>query len=77
MTKGQNYAIHILVARDLGMQSVSFAEEAEKYITTNKIQPILIGRFAEESKRCVKWVCSFDLVGTALNKVDKYINQLG
>lgn len=76
MTKGQNYAIHILVARDLGMKNVSYVDEAEKYIDTNKIQPVLIGSFAEESDRCVQWICSCDLVGTALNKADKYISKL-
>ena len=71
LSNGQSYAIQILVARDLQLNP-SFVEKAEKYLKTNVIEPILIGRFSSEASRCVKLINQSDLLNKAKELTNNY-----
>ena len=65
MTIGENYALRILIASDLGINS-KFTKEANHIINkTKKIPPIIIGQFEKEADRCVQWIHSNDLLKEA------------
>lgn len=71
---GKAYAIRILVGRDLQLNP-SYVEEAEKYLSTGKLNPILTIPFLTESMRMVELINQKGLLITAQSLSEKYLND--
>jgi hypothetical protein len=72
MTRGQNYAIRILVANDLGLKT-GYVKEANNILKKKKIPSYLIGSFELESDKAVQKIYSLDLLEKAQKAAEKYL----
>lgn len=71
-TRGQAWAVQILTARDLRLE-VNMIKDAEKYLKTERISPVLIGSFAKEANIAVELINKNNLQRRAKNFSEKYI----
>lgn len=70
--KGHADAIHILVARDLGLE-VSHVEMAEQYLKTGSMEPILIGGFSTAATNAHNLIAEKGLHEKANKLAKKYL----
>lgn len=71
---GKAYAIRILIGRDLQLNPC-YVEEAEKYLSTGNLNPVLTIPFLTEARRMVELINEKGLVITAIKLSEKYLND--
>lgn len=73
ISRGQKAAIQILVASELGFNSISMIDEAKKFLKIEKVTPSLTISFLEEGDRAADLIIRNNLINDALTLSEKYL----
>jgi len=75
ISQGQKASIQILVAKELGFESISFENEAKKFLMYNKITPALTISFLNEAERATDLILRNNLLEKALQLSEKHLKN--